>query len=128
MLANSWKAYFIKMYENNVSDRRLLMFQKALGIGLTLEQRMDRLVKNTDYIVMSVSPIQVSSRLRKMKLYHSFANLRGTFHNPNIRIVALDGFRATATPMIIQAKDLEANFEVVAPNFEALVIGNFGEK
>ena len=41
MLANSWKAYFIQMYENNVSDRRLLMFQKALDIGLTKEQRMD---------------------------------------------------------------------------------------
>ena len=96
------------------------MFQKALDTGLTKEQRMDRLVKNNDYIVMPVSAMQVSSRIRKMKLYHSFANLGGTFHNPNNKIVALDGFGATATPIIIQPNDLESNFEVVAPNFEAL--------
>ena len=104
MLANSWKAYFARMYKNNVSDRRLAMFQKALGIELTLQQRMDRLVKNNDYVVMSVSPMQISTRVRKMKLSHSFANLGGTFHNPNNKIIALDGFGAASTPMIIQSK------------------------
>ena len=48
------------MYESSVSDRRLVVFKKALCVGLSVEQRMERLVRNDNYIVISVSTIQVS--------------------------------------------------------------------
>ena len=96
------------------------MFNKALNVDLTLKQRMDRLTKNNNYLVMSVSRMQIAQNLRKMKLYHSFTNLGWSHHNLNNKIIALDEFGASATPIIIQTKDLEMNFKAVAPKLDKL--------
>ena len=113
-LKTSWKLYFSNLETNETSNRNLNVFSKATHItdDSTPTSIINALTDDIDIIIMIVAPVT-----RKIKLLHSPDNLGGTRIKPDNKFVALDGFTANATPIIIDESCITNTVELRTPAY-----------
>ena len=117
-LANTWKAYFNAMPTNAEANKNLSSFAKATkpSSATTFKSEIiQNLVEDTDAMILAIAPVT-----KKLKLYHSFTNLGGTRVKPDDKIIGLEGFGPTATPLLFKLDCLTNLLSIQTPTFTTL--------
>ena len=113
MSANTWKSYFEELESNELGNSFLDSIAKATKMDDDKSEKeiISNICEDCDSIIHTASPI-----LKKVKLYHSFANLGGTRVKPNNKIVALDGFGCQATAVRFEIDSVIKKLDFKVPS------------
>ena len=116
-LSPNWTHYFEQLETNDELDRHLSVLSATSTVNAeTDENDIIRLAtEDPDIVIMTVSQITGD-----IKLLHSFRNLGGTRLRPSHKIVALDGFDTSSTPVIIGLKSITDTVEIRTPSYNSL--------
>ena len=111
-LTTSWKEYFKTLETNDDSNKNIDIFNKATS--LTDDSTEDTIIKalteDIDVTILTVAPVT-----GKIKVLHSPKNLGGTRIKPGNKIVALDGFVGTSTPVLLDNACVTSKVELRTP-------------
>ena len=117
-LANTWKAYFNAITTNAEANKHLSSFASATqpSSSSAFESEVIRnLVEDKDAMILAVAPVT-----KKLKVYHSFENLGGIRVKPEDKIVGLEGFGPSATPLLFKTDCIKTSLSIRSPTFTSL--------
>ena len=111
-LTTSWKEYFKTLDTNDTSNKNIDIFNNATSItdDSTEDTMIKSLTEDIDVTILTVAPVT-----GKIKVLHSPKNLGGTRIKPGNKIVALDGFDVTSTPVILDTTCVTSKVELRTP-------------
>ena len=113
-----------KLISNLEANRNLEGYSKSLAFKSVStdnekerfkKEALNQLTEDEDTIFLGMSPVT-----RKIKLFHSVTNLGGTGVRKDNKIVALEGFGPTATPVLLNEAGILAPLEVKVPTYSQL--------
>ena len=122
--ANTWKKHFAELISNLEANSNLEGYSKSLAFeSVSTDNEKERfkkealtqLTEDEDTIFLGISPVT-----KKIKLFHSVTNLGGTRVRKENKIVALEGFGPTATPVLLDEGGILSPLEVKVPTYSHL--------
>ena len=116
-LSPSWKTYFDQLETNDVWNKSTSTLFGATETSdeTSPEDILKTLTDDEDMVIMIVVPIT-----NRIKLLHSIKNLGGTRLRPRDKIVGLDGFDGSATPVIIDGSSATRTLKIRVPAFNRI--------
>ena len=117
-LANTWKAYYSNLRSNERADKNLESFANATLLADRTDFEHDLIrdvTEDPDCVIMTLAAVS-----KKIKFYHSISNFGVIRVDPEHKIVGLDGFGPSATPVIFSNESLLSKLDLNTPSYRSL--------
>ena len=117
ILNSTWQLYFENLETNEVSNSNLALFANATVVNEDFQgsDAIRCLTEDEDVVIMTVAPVT-----KNIKILHSPANLGGTRVRPDNKLVAMDGFGSTSTPVLLDESGMTSFVDLRTPSINNL--------